>query len=219
MKSRIARILLISILICVGAGVIVGLFGRVEGEEFCPQKFTVQQFSYYQIPLVKIQITPVTFSPSSRGNAALSRHLRTQRLLGAVSSQLRWDIVYMGDISSESSRGDADILVKYLEQPGAIGSENWLDWTQDKSNEDIAQRFWPLIAKLAQEQLYILMPDVFDWARSAQSAEQFSIQVQTTIPERVRRLAKAERSRENTSRADQLEQVADQVADLMQQSR
>ena len=217
MKSKIVRFLLISILICVGVGVIVGLFGRVDGEEFCPQKFTVQQFSYYQIPLARIQITPVAFSPSSRGNAALSRHLRTQRLLGTVSSPLRWDIVNMGDVSSESSRGDADILVKYLEQPGAIGSENWLDWTQNKKHEDIVKRFWPLIAKLAQEQLYILMPDVFDWARSAPSAEEFAIRAQTMIPQRVRRLAEAERSRKNTSRADHLEQVASQIADLMQQ--
>jgi hypothetical protein len=212
MRGKIVRILLISILFCLGATVVVSLFGHVEGEEFCPQKFTVQRFSYYQIPLAKIQITPVVFSASSRGNAALSRHLRTKRLLGTLSPQLRWDIVRMGDISSPSSRGDADILVKYLEQPGAVGSENWLDWTQNKEHEEIVRMFWPLIANLAQEQLYILMPDVFDWARGARSARAFSDRVQASVPTSIRKFAEAERARKNTVRANRLEQVAEQIA-------
>ena len=213
MKGRIVRYLLIALLVCLGAGAVVGLFGHVHGEEFCPQKFTVQRFSYYEIPLARIQLTPVVFSPSGRGNAALSRHLRTKRLLGSVASEmLRWDIIHMGGISSNSSQGDAEILVKYLEQPGAVGAESWLDWTQNKKHEEVVSLFWPLIAQLAQERLYVLMPDIFDSARAASSAADFTNRVQAELPARIRRLADAERARENAQRAADLAHMATVVS-------
>lgn len=214
MKTTLGKLVIIACLLCLAFGVIVGLFGRVDGEEFCPQKFTVQRFHYYQIPVAKIPLTPVTLSKSSRGNMLLSSHLRANKLLGAAGKPLRWDIVHLGDISSSANTGDAEILLKYLEQPGAFGAETWLAWTKNKQHREVVELFWPLIGTLADEQLYILMPDVFDWARAATAPSEFSKRVHTDLPAAIRRLAKAEQTRGNTKRADHLEDVALQVAVL-----
>lgn len=214
MKSKFAKYLLVGFLACLGLSVLILLFGHVAGEEFSAQSFKVRKFSYYQLPIAKYQLTPVTTSKSSRGNAPLATCLKSNKLLGKRSSVIRWDIVYLGDVSSADNVGDAEILLKYLEQPGAFGTESWHQWTLNKKNREIVTLFWPLIGKLAEEQLYILMPDVFDWARAASSAAEFTAHVRADLPSAIQRLADAERQRKNTSRAEELDQIVLDVRGL-----
>ena len=214
MNGKVFKVLLLSFAVCLGTAIIVGLFGRVEGEEFCPQRFTVRRFRYYQIPFLHLQVAPVTFSPSSRGNGPLSTYLRTKKMLSSSGSKVRWDIVYLGEVSLDSSRGDAEILIQYLEQPGAIGTKSWLDWTKDPEHEEVGRFLWPLISKMAEDHLYILMPDVFDWARAATDRDAFVARVRSKLPARIQRLADAERLRKNNDRASQLEGVVNFIDKL-----
>lgn len=186
---------------------LVLIFGHVGGEEICPQKFTMRRFSYYQLPIIGTQISPVVISKSSRGNGPLSTYLQSNKLLGPVRSKLRWDIVQIDETGRSASRGDADILAKYLEQPGAFGTEDWLAWTKNGANREIVALFWPIIAKMAQHELYILMPDVFDAARASQSAREFTETITTNVPAAIQKLARAEATREETQRAQQLEAI------------
>lgn len=210
----IYRYLLFGLLTCVISAIVIGLFGRVQGVEFCPQKFTLQEFSYYQVPLLGWQITPVTFSPSGRGNGPLSGYLRQQKLLGKVASELRWDIVQIFSAGTANQAGDAEILVKYLEQPGAVGTENWLAWTKNTEHAELVRVFWPVIAKLADRELYILMPDLFDFIRSAPTANRFVEHVRTQLAAEVEKLSEAEQLRENTDRANQLQIFAEKLRDI-----
>jgi hypothetical protein len=211
MVSKVARILLVAVFVAVAAIVTIVLFGGVAGEEFCPQRFTVRQFSYYQIPFLKLQITPVTFSTSSRGNSPLVNHLRRNQLLGASSNTLHWDVVSMSDVSQIADRGDAEILLKYLEQPGAKGAEDWFAWTKNPQHGEVSRLLWPLIGRLAREGLYILMPEIFDAARASDSAGEFLKLCRNRVAPIAHHLATAEQARQNAERAALITEVAEQL--------
>ena len=213
MKGKIIRWALLSLLFCVITGLLVWVLGQVSGQEFSPQRFAVRRFRYYKIPFTQIQLTPVTFSPSvDRDISGISAYLRKNRLLGKVSRQVRWDIMQMGGLGFDSNLGDADILVKYLEQPGAAGTESWLEWSKDKSRREVVEQFWPVVARLAEAKLYILLPDVFDWARKVSSASEFSARLREDLPKQIEKLAAAERARTNKGRAEQLVKLAAELS-------
>ena len=210
-----ASYILISIFLALFVAGAVFLFGGVSGEEFCPQRFMLRSFTYYRIPFAGTQVWPVSFGKSYRGTNALTTHLRANSLLGPTSnSPIRWDIVNLNQAGSSQDRGDAEILVRYLQQPGARGAEDWLKWTTNTKNQDLAATFWPIVAKLADAKLYILVPDVFDAARASESAPEFVAWVRDDLNKSIADLAAAELDRNNTKRVDELRAISAELASV-----
>lgn len=160
-KFRWGSMLLTAAVACVVLVGVVWLFGGVSGEEFSPQKFTMRRFQYWQIPILKIQVWPVSLNKIGGNEDKLAKHIRMNRLHGSVSSQQNtWDLVSLDEISGKTFRGDASILTNYLKQPGAVGLTSLLDWTID--HPALAKEVWPLVALLAHEGLYPVIPEVLD---------------------------------------------------------
>ena len=201
---------IVTILVTVFGALLVALlgilmFGSVSGEEFSPQRFSRRSFFYYQIPVLRIQVWPVSFH---KKNSDLAKYLRSNKLLGQTSvPSPRWDIVQMSEVGHADYRGDASVLTSYLQQLDDSGTESWLKWTKDHAA--LAQELWPLVAHMAQEDMYLLIPDLFEAALRATSKERLAKQLRRIIVSELRAFAKAEDEIGNRQRADQLRGLAD----------
>ena len=185
----------------------IALFGRVAGEEFSPQQFTMRRFGYWQIPLLRVQIWPVSLRKITGDEDELARHIRMQRLNGDVSKNpVHWDIMLLDEVGSAPFYGNASILTQYLRQPGAKGTESWLDWS--KKHPKQAKILWPLVAKLAEKNLYALIPEVLDEARSSQDLEHFGDQLHRQTSEAIMMFADAEELEGEHERAAELRRLA-----------
>ncbi len=154
---------------CVGLATLAQ--GKVRGTEFSPQDFREREFQFWEIPLVHLQITPIHRSGTSN---SLTSYLKAQQLIQVPPASAKpdaqvWHLVNLSRGSLPRPPADAEILVNYLQ--GEVGSR-WRQWTVD--HPGIAKQFWPLTQKLAERELYVLMPDLFAIAAEAENPGQWS---------------------------------------------
>lgn len=160
--------LLLALLAVAFLGGMTMIFGRVSGEEFSPHDFKRRTFSYYEIPVVGLQVWPVKrFDATGDVETEL---VAKKIIVPTTPKEPRWDLVagYRG--TAQVADGDARILCHYLDRPDDQGSRTWLKWTTDKPK--LAKVLWPWIAKLAEQELYLFMPDVFELAMGATESDE-----------------------------------------------
>ena len=155
---------LLGVLIAVSVVALLTLwFGGVHGVELNPYTFARRSYSFYEIPLVRWQVRGIRREDVSSNTVeflALNKYVAAAK--GAPNE---WHIV----IGTRGVRapviGDADILVRYLEAQDADAHHLWEDWS--RANPKLAAVFWPAVSRLAQEEEYVFIPDLFDLAASA----------------------------------------------------
>lgn len=140
-------------------GVVVS--GAVIGTEFNPQTFTVRSFGYYELPIVHLQIYPISRSERA---GQLEKHLKTEKLLPTIDPQAvnNWHLADVRRGGAVVERGDADLLVSYFETTTATGVTPLLEWS--KAHPDQARVLWPVVARLARRHDYLLVPQLFELA-------------------------------------------------------
>lgn len=209
-KMNVWTTVLTALMVLITLTLVVWIFGGVSGQEFSPQRFTMRNFRYYQLPLIRVQIWPVALRRVRGERDEMAKFVRSRRWVGSTSAENeRWDIITMEEVGRNQIRGDASILTNYLTQPGAVGTDSWLDWS--RKNTQIAARLWPLAARLAHEEMYELIPDVFDAARTAASAEDFDATVREQLAASMKAMADAERVANNEERATRLASLAEEL--------
>ncbi len=157
--SRVGKLLLQCLFVLFLLGVLVVLFGAVEGEEFSPQTFERRQYSFYCVPFTRWQISP-TFRTSVA--SSLESKLRTDRLVNTTTrGPATWDLMRVGGSLGRESAA-AGLLADFLDA-GRLGY-TWEEWT-DK-NPARAKVFWPAVQEAAELGTYELVPDLFDFASS-----------------------------------------------------
>ncbi len=163
--------LLIGLAIVAVGSTAVYLFGQVEGIEFSPNEFRYRNFQYVQIPWIRVQVWPIVRSDSSPG---LSDYLHGEKqiLPTSISQPGRWDLVRISR-NGRVGRGDADLLYRALARRDESGSFFWLKWTQ--SNESSARRLWPEVQRLAERELYFLIPELMELATSQADPERLPV--------------------------------------------
>ncbi len=162
------------------------LFGQHRGEEFCPNTFSRRTFFYFQIPLVGIQVTPIFRDDTTN---SLENYLVANNLIKTASTApLRWDLVRAFGVGSGAVRGDAEILSNYLDATDADGDLFWQKWS-DKQGES-AKLLWPPVAELARQQLYILVPELFELAGAEPDAKRLAGRLHQSLARQYLRLAK-----------------------------
>lgn len=162
-------------------------FGYIEGQEFASDTFTRRQFYYYEIPLVGLQVTPITRSMTSND---LEVHLGSNGLVPALTSGQqsgRWDLVMATrGIIPESrqvvGQGEARVLCECLDAQDAKNDYIWLDWT--KNNTELAKVVWPAVAKLARQELYIFVPDLLLHARAASDPKSLKTELDALLADK-----------------------------------
>lgn len=162
------------------------MFGLVQGEEFSPNTFVRREFQYYQLPWLGWQISPI--SRQTKTNA-LETYVAAQSWvspLPAGSSQ-RWDLVLatQGTVPGTQrilSQGGARILCAYLDAQRENQDLVWLEWS--KKNPELAKVVWPLIVRLARDDLYVFVPDLLRVARGESDVEKLRSELQRRLAER-----------------------------------
>jgi len=139
---------------------VVRLLGHVSGEEFSPTHFRTREFSFYEIPVLHWQITPVLQTPNTP-NAAT--YLTQKKWVTPPGSPPKtWHLVKIQRGFSEEQPSDAALLVRQL-RASQSGLPVWEQWSTD--HPKLAPVLWPTVAKLAERELYILMPRLFEIIR------------------------------------------------------
>jgi hypothetical protein len=139
----------------------------VHGTEFCPQTFERRTYSYYELPIVGIQITgekhqDVTGDTEKAITA--NNWLATASSPNQASTTKKDWHVLVGSRGTRLRRpGDAGILMLYLDatQPG--NDRRWLRWSDE--HKELAKSLWPAVQRLALREMYLFVPDLFDLAK------------------------------------------------------
>jgi hypothetical protein len=188
-KGRAAN-WLFGILATLGLAVVVLiatlLFGQHGGEEFCPDSFTRRSFFYFQIPLVGIQVTPIFRDDTTN---SLENYLVAGKFVTRTSTDNpRWDLVTALSAGSQVARGDADILCSYLDTTGDNAGLYWQHWSD--TNPAAAKILWPFVAQLARQQLYLLVPELFELAGAESDPKALTRKLEGSLAQQYLRLAK-----------------------------
>ncbi|MFO7905836.1 MAG: tetratricopeptide repeat protein [Planctomycetota bacterium] len=172
-RSRLHRAALF-VLVLIGAAfglfTITARFGLVTGEEFSPYTFQRRIYSYHELPLIHLQISPVTREVQRH---PLEEMLFQEHVPRPKSASQRWDLVAARRGGSPWRQGEAQILCQYLDArtPDNNGARFWKTWTSE--HPTLANILWPAIAQLARRQLYACIPPLFNAAQSNRTPKEF----------------------------------------------
>ena len=160
-------------------------FGGVQGVELNPHSFARRSYSLYEIPLIRIQVRGIRREDL---NGDVAEFLAGKGyIVAAKNAPDVWHII-SGSRGAKAPRvGDADILSRYLDAADADEKRVWIEWSG--KHPELAKVFWPAVATLAQEELYIHIPPLFDHAQRAEDAQEFQKQVNAEVAARLLELA------------------------------
>jgi len=165
-KNRVIRIgvsVSAAIIICIVLGLVIRTQGFVSGSEFAPSHFVRRSFSFYEIPLVHWQITPIRRTDNTPRAATYIKTKLLKKVPKGTASN--WHLVSLRRGISEATNADANFLLAQLEFGDQTKSDPyWIDWS--KQNPKQAAVLWPIIQRLAERELYIFIPMVFATADS-----------------------------------------------------
>ena len=131
--------------------------GYVSGVEFAPSHFQIRDFSFYEIPLLQHQITPIHRKTHS---SATATYLRQKSLIPLTGGPAKtWHLVSISRGLTGTTPADASFLVDQMKLRFG-GKDYWRQWSIDHPAK--AALFWPKIQKLAGRELYVLIPALME---------------------------------------------------------
>src|SRR5262245_17880682 len=157
-------------------------FGAVHGTEFCPQTFERRSYSYYELPIIRIQVTGERHEDLT-GDTEKSV-TANKFITPPASGKQDWHVL----IGSRGTRvrrpRESHIL---MECPDATDSQNddrWLDWCN--GHKPLAQVLWPAVQQLALHDLYVYIPDLFDLAKTIDDPVKLKQELDRVLAERIK---------------------------------
>ncbi len=180
-------------------------FGHLQGEEFSPTTFERRTFTYHQIPLLRVQASPVVRVATTN---ELESFIRREILESPDSArEPRWDLVRALRSGRRFFGGDAEILCAYLDANSSSERLIWQQWSEE--NEELARILWTEVQRLADYGLYLLVPDLFELAERPWDTQGFQQAVDQQLARRYEQLAAIEDELGNASRAELLRERAE----------
>lgn len=125
---------------------------EVEGVEFSPDDFSLNEFSY-----TRSTIFFEAYNLKRSSNSTIGMSLASSNLI-TTNPAKTFHLVSDNRTDPLSRKLQASILVRYLD----LNRDVWVDW--NTKNPKLAGVMWPIIQAMAYDRLYILTPDVFDQA-------------------------------------------------------
>jgi hypothetical protein len=164
--SRGLIIVLCTVLTVIGAATLVAIKGNVRGTEFAPSHFQTREFSFYEIPGLSLQITPIRRSNST---SPLATQIRTKGWIHVPRGRQpdAWHLVRLSRGPS-TTPAVASLLVDAMDV-GLPDDAFWKDWNRDHPGR--AAALWPIVQRLAARELYVLIPELMALARSLPGAD------------------------------------------------
>jgi hypothetical protein len=172
------------------------LFGAVHGTEFCPQTFERRSYSYYELPIVRVQITGEKHDDLT---GATELHVTSQKLIAPLTAAKKDWHVLVGSRGTRVRRpGDAGILMQYLDAMEGGNYHRWVRWSEE--HDQLAKVFWPGVQQFALRELYVFMPDLFDLTKTVSDPVALKQAIDTLLAQKLLLLAQRH-SEQNDSAA------------------
>jgi len=170
-SGRFWIVLVSGLLIVLGLALIVLFFGHVRGREFAPSHFETRSFSFYEIPLLKLQITPIRRTSEQ---SKLQAYLTTTALLTRPTGQATiWHLIEVERGPGGIQPADAKLLTDFLHvshrQNWTQNESHWHQWSIKHPQH--AKALWPRVQRLADRELYVLIPELFRIAAQTTSGD------------------------------------------------
>jgi hypothetical protein len=157
-------------------------FGAVHGTEFCPQTFERRSYSYYELPLVGLQITGEIHEDLT-GNTEKTVTSNNYITVPPGGGKKDWHVL-VGSRGTRLRRpGDAGILVQYLDATEIGSSLRWDAWTENHAEQ--AKLLWPAIQQLALQEKYVYVPDLFDLAKTIEDPTNLKAAINRLLTEKL----------------------------------
>jgi hypothetical protein len=161
-------------------------FGAVKGVEFCPQTFEQRSYSFYELPLVGIMITAKVHEDLT---TAAETALASQKFITPpAGGQQDWHIVIGTRGTRLRRKGDASLLLEYLDAKDGQNHHRWIKWSEDHTQ--LAKIFWPAVQRLAVHELYVFVPELFELAKTMDDPIQLQQQLDHEVALRLLFLAR-----------------------------
>jgi hypothetical protein len=152
-------------------------FGAVHGVELNPHTFARRSYSLYEIPLVRLQVRGIRREDVA---GVCAEFLADQKYVPqAKGAPDIWHVVTATRGTRRPLLGDAEILVRYLDSQDDGSYHVWVQWSE--KHPELAKVLWPAVSRLAQEELYVFVPDLFDQARRASDPAAFQRDLNQTV--------------------------------------
>jgi len=156
-------------------------FGAVHGTEFCPQTFERRSYSYYELPIIRIQVTGERHEDLTGATEVV---LTSKNYVTAPASGRQDWHVLVGSRGSRLRRpGDAGLLITYLDAQDSEDEHRWARWSE--KHAELAKVFWPAVQELAVHDKYLFVPDLFDLAKSISDSPQLKKELDRLVAEKV----------------------------------
>lgn len=144
--------------------------GQTTGEEFSPDDFSRRGFSYNRVPYFKWTLIGKQYFEMT---PTLQQTLVDDGFITVVKNTPQVWHLYRDSGTSfgedKSPDCDASLLVSYLDLLNPAGDSLWDSWNQ--KYPESAKVFWPVVAELARNEMYLAMPDIMRLALSIDSDE------------------------------------------------
>jgi hypothetical protein len=172
------------------------MFGGVHGVEINPYSFARRSYSFYEIPLIRWQVRGIRREPVQSTTVDF---LEQQKYVAdSKKAPDVWHIV-AGTRGNAVTIGDPEILVDYLETLNAETNYQWVAWSE--KNPKLAPPLWTAVSRLAQEEQYVFIPELFELATSASDPVQFQAALNQQLATRLFELGLRLQEEENHDEA------------------
>jgi hypothetical protein len=142
-------------------GLVIAIQGSVSGREFAPSHFQSREFSFYEIPVVHWQITPIQRKVA---NDEVLDFVRLKNWVTTAKGQpTTWHLVSLGGVRAGSPPNDPALLFDAVKKNSWTNKNPWYQWSSDHPKN--AAILWPQIQTLAKRELYFLIPGLLRIAR------------------------------------------------------
>lgn len=157
------------------------MYGSVSGNEFSPDDFTRRQFVYQRIPWLDWTISGIEYTditPELEQSLTISGLIDERKSKGG--KQQTWHLYHDSGVP-DSHACDARFLTTYLDfsdwdSGTATSTPFWLKWNEQFPQS--AKIFWPTIADLARNEMYLIIPDVMRFAMNVTDDQLGSFQTE-----------------------------------------
>lgn len=142
--------------------------GYTAGEEFSPDDFSRRRFSYNRVPVFNWTVIGKQYIDTT---PALEQTLLSSGLIqDPKNSPQVWHLSQdsgSGSGRRESHDCDARFLVRYLDLTDDEGEQVWIGW--NAAYPESAKIFWPRIAEMSRDEMYLKVPDLMRFALETQA--------------------------------------------------
>lgn len=192
-----------SVVILVIALITILYRSHYSGAEFSPDDFSARSFDYYKEPATGFVIRGRAFTDYSLGELDL---VADGLVKPRIQSPQTWHLIFDGNDQNGLASHDCDarLLVDYLKLRTDRGEGVWETWNAD--HPKLAKQFWPVVAEMARDELYLVVSDVMEFGLDSSSADAdlFKVDLNKTAGQAYLKMANIEFESGNLSKAKSL---------------